>query len=120
MKLEELKKHMIVQLVNKDPEIIDPPTNVIVLEVTTKDIKRGCQADKPGLYGFRGLWYKGNGTKRGSYGKIYDLSLYSDDEIYLVRDNIWKMSKKDLNSLLDSFPVKPVSYKSDINKEIEI
>lgn len=110
MKYNELKKHMIVQLTNKDPEIIDPPTNVIVLEVTAKDIKHGCQADKPGLYGFRGLWHKGNGTKRKSYGKIYDLSLYNDDEIHLVRNNIWKMSKKELNSLLDSFPVKLVSY----------
>ena len=65
MKCNELKKHMIVQLVNKDPEITDPPTNVIVLEVTAKDIKHGCQAD---------------------------------------------MAKKELNSLLDSFPVKSVSY----------
>lgn len=108
MTYKELKKHMIVQLVNKVPEITEPPTNVIVLDVTAKDIKNGCQADKPGLYGFRGLWYKGNGTKRRSYGKIYDLSLYNDDEIFLVRDNIWKMTKKELNTILDSFPVKPV------------
>ena len=117
MKYNELKKHMIVQLVNKDPEITDPSTNVIVLEVTAKDIKHGCQADKPGLYGFRGLWYKGNGTKKMSYGKIYDLSLYNDDEIHLVRDNIWKMSKKELNSLLDSFPVKTISYECIFDKE---
>lgn len=108
MTYKKLKKHMIVQLVPKDSEITEPSTNVIVLEVTAKDIRNGCQADKPGLYGFRGLWYKGNGTKYKSYGKIYDLSLYNDDEIYLVRDNIWKMTKKDLNSLLDSFPVKSV------------
>lgn len=106
MKYKELKKHMIVQLVSKDSEITEPSTNVIVLEVTAKDIMNGCLADKPGLYGFRGLWYKGNGTKRKSYGKIYDLSLYDDDEIYLVRDNIWGMTKKELSSLLDSFPVK--------------
>ena len=108
MTTKELKKHMIVQLLPKGSEITEQSTNVIVLEVTTKDIRNGCQADKPGLYGFRGLWYKGNGTKYKSYGKIYDLSLYNDDEIYLVRDNIWKMSKKELNSLLDSFPVKQV------------
>lgn len=108
MTTKELKKHMIVQLVPKDSEISEPITNVIVLNVTTKDIRNGCLVDKPGLYGFRGLWYKGNGTKLKSYGKIYDLSLYNDDEIYLVRNNIWKMTKKELNSLLDSFPVKSV------------
>lgn len=111
MTYKELKKHMIVQLVDKDPETTELPTNVIVLEVTAKDIRNGCQANKPGLYGFRGLWYKGNGTTYKSYGKIYDLSLYNDNEIYLVRDNIWKMTKKELNSLLDSFPVKLVKGK---------
>lgn len=46
---------MIVQLVPKDSEITEPLTNVLVLGVTTKDIRKGCQADKPGLYGFRFL-----------------------------------------------------------------
>lgn len=108
MKYNELKKHMIVQLVGRESDPVEPPTNVIVLEVTAKDIRHGCLAEKPSLYGFRGLWYKGNGTKRKSYGKMYDLSLYSDDEVHLVRNNIWKMSKEDLNNLLDTFPAKQV------------
>ena len=106
MTQEELKKHMIVQLIDKESETVE--ANVIVLEVTAKDIKHGVFADKPGLYGFRGLWYKGNGTTHKSYGKIYDLSLYNDNEIFLVRDDIWKMSKKELNKILDSFPVEKV------------
>ena len=73
---------------------------VIVLEVTKKDIKRGINAEKPGLYGFRGFWYKGNGTKQYSYGKIYDLSYYNDSEIEIVRNHIYGLSKKDLKSLL--------------------
>ena len=105
---KELKKNMIVQLIDKESETVETPINVIVLEVTAKDIKHGVLADKPGLYGFRGLWYKGNGTTHKSYGKMYDLSLYNDNEIFLVRDDIWKMSKKELSKILDSFPVEKV------------
>lgn len=91
----KLKKNMIVNLRGNGWK-----DTVIVLEVTKKDIKRGINADKPGLYGFRGLWYKGNGTKQYSYGKIYDLSYYNDSEIEIVRNHICGLSKKDLKSLL--------------------
>lgn len=91
----KLKKNMIVTLQGNDSK-----DTVIVLEVTKKDIKKGINAAKPGLYGFRGLWYKGNGTKHHSYGKIYDLSYYDDSEIEIVRNHIYGLSKKDLQNLL--------------------
>lgn len=71
--------------------------NCIVLPVTKKDINHGVNAIVPGLYGFRGLWYKGNGTKRRSYGKIYDLAFY---DCKVIRDNIKGLSKKQLQKLL--------------------
>lgn len=95
---------MIVKLVDKNSDYsFHQPPNVIVLEVTEKDIKRGTQAEKPGLYGFRGLWYKGNGTTIKSYGKIFDLSAYDEDEIFLVRDNIWNLSKQELKEFLNVY-----------------
>lgn len=100
MKYSDLKKHMIVQLVDNNSDFTEPPVNVIVLEVTEKDIRQGCNAMTPGLYGFRGLWYRGNGTTRKSYGKIYNLSNYEDNEITLVRKDIWKLSKNDLMKIL--------------------
>lgn len=94
MKYEELKKNMIVQIIEDDGFV----RNVIVLPVSDKDIKKGIDATHTGLYGFRGLWYKGNGTKHDSYGKIYDLSLY--DNIKLVRKDIFGMSKENLKNVL--------------------
>jgi len=90
MRYTDLKRNMIVN--------IEHNWNVIVLPVTNKDINRGMNADVPGLYGFRGLWYKGNGTKPYSYGKIFDLKLY--DSITLVRNNISGLSKKQLQEIL--------------------
>ena len=92
----KLKKNMIVALQRDDGS----KDTVIVLEVTKKDIKRGINADKPGLYGFRGLWYKGNGTKHCSYGKIYDLSYYDDSEIEIVRNHIYGLNKKELRNIM--------------------
>lgn len=94
MKYSELKKNMIVQITEDDGFV----RNVIVLPVSDKDIKRGMFASHTGLHGFRGLWYNGNGTKHMSYGKIYDLSLY--DNIKLVRNNIFGMSKEKLRTVL--------------------
>lgn len=71
--------------------------NCIVLPVTKKDINHGVNAIVPGLYGFRGFWYKGNGTKIMSYGKIYDLAFY---DCKVIRDNIKGLSKKQLQKLL--------------------
>lgn len=73
-------------------------TRLIILPITQKDIDRGANAEKPGLYGFRGLWYKGNGTKRTSYGKIYDLSLIENYKV--IRTNIKGLSKKQLQKIL--------------------
>lgn len=73
-------------------------TSLIILPVTKKDIDKGCNAEKLGLYGFRGLWYKGNGTKRKSYGKIYNLSLIENYKV--IRTNIKGLSKKQLREIL--------------------
>ena len=73
-------------------------TRLIILPITQKDINRGANVEKPGLYGFRGLWYKGNGTKRTSYGKIYDLECVGDYKV--IRTNIKGLSKKQLQSIL--------------------
>ena len=94
MKYSELKKNMIVQITEDDGFV----RNVIVLPVSDKDIKRGVDATHAGFHGFRGLWYKGNGTKHMSYGKIYDLSLY--DDIKLVRKDIFGLSKEKLREVL--------------------
>jgi len=74
---------------------------VVVLPVTKKDIKRGINAEFPGLYGFRGLWYSGNGTKIKSYGKIYELDPDYYKDMMIVRDNIIGLSKKELQKLVD-------------------
>ena len=73
-------------------------TRLIILPITQKDINRGANAEKPGLYGFRGLWYKGNGTKRKSYGKIYDLGCVGDYKV--IRTDIKGLSKKQLQTIL--------------------
>ncbi len=93
----KLKKNMIVTLQKKNSKDKDKDT-VILLDVTKKDIKKGINADKPGLYGFRGLWYKGNGTKNESYGKIYDLSYY--DVIEIVRNHIYGLNKEELRNIM--------------------
>ena len=85
---------MIVRVTKDDGSSV----NVLVLPVTEKDIKNGMNASEAGFCGFRGLWYKGNGTTHKSYGKIYELSLY--DNIELVRNNIFGLSKKKLQDIL--------------------
>ena len=94
MRYEELKKHMIVRITEDNGLSV----NVLVLPVTEKDIKRGMNAKEPGFCGFRGLWYKGNGTTHKSYGKIYELQEY--DNIELVRNDIFGLSKKKLQTIL--------------------
>ena len=89
----KLKVNNIVEII----EIDGTKRNCIVLPVTKKDIDLGANAVVPGLYGFRGLWYKGNGTKQKSYGKIYDLAFY---DCKIIRDNIKGLSKKQLQNIL--------------------
>lgn len=48
---------------------------------------------------FRGFFgIKGNGTKRTSYGKIYDLSLIENYKV--IHTNIKGLSKKQLQKIL--------------------
>ena len=89
----KLKVNNIVEITDHD----GTKHNCIVLPVTKRDIELGANAAIPGLYGFRGLWYKGNGTKIMSYGKIYDLA-FCDCKV--IRDNIKGLSKKQLQSIL--------------------
>lgn len=70
---------------------------IIILEVTNKDLKRGINADRPGLYGFRGFWYGHDRFKIKSYGKIYELT---GTEVLLKKDTIG-MSNVELKKLLD-------------------
>lgn len=90
---KKLKVNNIVEIVEFD----GTKSNCIVLPVTKRDIELGANAAIPGLYGFRGLWYKGNGTKRMSYGKIYDLAFF---DCKVIRDNIKGLSKKQLQNIL--------------------
>ena len=90
----ELKSNMIVHI--KEDDGFD--RNVIILPISKKDLKRGVNASHIGLFGFRGFWYKGNGTKWKSYGKIYDISNY--DIIDIVRKDICALNKKQLKELL--------------------
>jgi hypothetical protein len=90
---EDLKKHMIVHLKINN-------VNVIVFYLTAQEIKKKrINADEEGFYGFRGLWYKGNGTRYSSYGKIYNLSYYKKD-MELVRTGIHGLSKKELRHIV--------------------
>lgn len=89
-----LRRNMILSITDEN----GIKRNVIILPVTRKDLKRSVNADRPGLYGFSGLWYKGNGTKIKSYGKIFDIAFY--DDIKIVRDNILGLSKKQLKEIL--------------------
>ena len=42
----------------------------VQLPVTTKELRKGINAGKPGLYLFRGAWYGENLRDLESYGKI--------------------------------------------------
>lgn len=90
-----MRKNNIIELKEDNGRVV----TCIILYVSKKDIEKGINASLPGLYGFRGFWYSGNGTRKNSYGKIYNLSYYSD--IKVVRENIKGLSKKQLKKLLD-------------------
>lgn len=90
----ELKTNMIVHIKEHD----GTDRNVIVLPISKKDLKNGVNASHIGLFGFRGFWYNGNGTKYKSYGKIYDISNYNIIDI--VRQDIRGLNKKQLKELL--------------------
>lgn len=70
----------------------------IVLPVTKKDISKGINADKEGLYGFGGMWYGRNPMKIKSYGKIIPLD-YSD--IKIIHPSIRGLSVNYIQSLVN-------------------
>lgn len=101
----ELKPGMIIHVKDESTDgEFENQEFVVVLRVTEKDIKKGFYGDKSGLYGFRGLWYKGNGTKPMSYGKIHNLM--PDDEwvseFTLIKPSLWGLSKREINRIVDS------------------
>ena len=64
---------------------------------TKDELKRGINADKTGLYGFRGFWYGHDRFKIKTYGKIYELT---GAEVLLKKNTIG-MSNVELKKLLD-------------------
>lgn len=53
-------------------------------------------------------WFEETGVR---YDKAYDAFVGCEYASKGLRDNIWKMTKKELNTILDSFPVKLVKGK---------
>ena len=66
----------------------------IILEVPEKYLKRGLNAETPGLYGFRGFWYGRDRFNIKSYGKIEHL-----ENLTFYRVNSTRMSNKKLREL---------------------
>lgn len=95
IKYENLRVGNIVEVVSE----FGITNRVVVLKVTKKDIAKGTNAAKEGLYGFRGLWYNGHHTTIKPYGKIYDLSCY--DNIKLVRKSLFRLSRKELEQIIN-------------------
>lgn len=95
IKYENLRAGNIVEITDQ----FGITNRVVVLKVTKKDIAKDINADKEGLYGFRGLWYNGNHTTIKPYGKIYDLSCY--DNIKLVRKSLFRLSRKELKQIIN-------------------
>jgi hypothetical protein len=89
-----LKKHMII----KYTDDLNRTWTCVVFYISKKDIRNGINADHEGWYGFRGLWYKGNGTQIKSYGKIHDFIQYP---YTIIRTNLFKLSKKQLKKLIN-------------------
>lgn len=90
----KLKKHNIIRYTDD----YNQTWTCVVFYVSKKDIKNGINADYEGWYGFRGLWYKGNGTQIKSYGKIHNFAVYS---YQVVRQNLFKLTKKQLQKLIN-------------------
>jgi hypothetical protein len=89
-----LKKHMII----KYTDDLKRTYTCVVFYISKKDIRNGINADHEGWYGFRGLWYKGNGTQIKSYGKIHDFIQYP---YTIIRTDLFKLSKKQLKKLIN-------------------
>jgi len=88
-----LRKGMIIRF---KEDLLNPNArNWIVLPVTKKDLKRGINADKEGLYAFGGMWYGRNPMKIESYGKILPIK----EEVYLVRKDLHAIKVSDIQKL---------------------
>lgn len=92
--MKALKKHNIIEYTDHNGYT----WRCVVFYVSKKDIQKGMNADVPGWYGFRGLWYSGNGTKKKSYGKIHDFSVY---DYKIIRGNLFKLSKSQLKKIIN-------------------
>lgn len=90
----KLKKHNIIRYTDTNNQT----WTCVVFYISKKDIQDGINADHEGWYGFRGLWYKGNGTQIKSYGKIHDFIEYPYE---IIRTNLFKLSKKQLKKLIN-------------------
>lgn len=42
----------------------------VVLDVSQKDIDKGLDVEKPGLYAFAGMWHGTDPADAGSFGKV--------------------------------------------------
>lgn len=94
IKKSDLKKGMIIRF-QEDIDKINA-RNWVILLVTKKDLKRGVNAEKEGLYAFGGMWYGRNPNKIKSYGKISSI----DEDVYLVRKNLLCISVDNIQKLV--------------------
>lgn len=92
--MKTLKKHNIIEYTDDN----NITWRCVVFYVSKKDIQKGINAYKPEWYGFRGLWYKRNGTKIKSYGKIHNFIEY---DYKIIRKDLFCLSKKDLQKLIN-------------------
>lgn len=95
----KIKEEVVGDVLFKPGQLYQTKNNriIIILEVSKEELKRGINADKTGLYGFRGFWYGRDRFKIKSYGKIYKLT---GVEVLLKKDTIG-MSNVELKKLLD-------------------
>ena len=61
-----MKKHTV-----KNGDIVkQEDRTIVVLRVSKRDLKKGLNAERAGLYGFYGIWYGEDIGRHQSYGKI--------------------------------------------------
>ena len=55
----KIKEEVVGDVLFKPGQLYQTKDNriIIILEVSKEELKRGINADKTGLYGFRGFWY---------------------------------------------------------------
>lgn len=83
-----MKKHTV-----KNGDIVrQEDRTIVVLRVSKRDLKKGLNAERAGLYGFHGIWYGEDIGRHQSYGKI---EYKKSGEIIgnIFDDNIKSMTK---------------------------